>query len=122
MIIPTSFKEAIKSIFYDKEITLYSSSSVVSSSGYTRKGTLTEVGTFTGNVNYSKLAKVQEDYGIKDKIDVTITAPTDTVISLDQVIGYSSKYYKVIELVPYDSHLYIIAQKWSSKSLTWISA
>ncbi len=120
MEIPTKFKSVIKKVFYDKTITLYSSSPVKEADGWTKKGNLAVTGTFKGNVNFANLKALQDDYGIREQFDLTIT--TDQSVSIDTVIGYAGVTYKVIEAKPFDSHTLLFAQKWSSRLSTSISA
>lgn len=121
MRIPTNFSNTIKEKFYDKEITLYSTADSVDSEGWAKKaGTSVETGSFYGNVSFSNFGDVQESYGIKTKIDITIT--TDEEIEVGQIIGYLGYQYKVTQVIPSDSHYLLIGEKWSSKSSTYISA
>lgn len=120
MKLPKNFKKTIEKTFYDKEIDIYDSSPVKEADGWTRKGNLTKVGTFFGNVNFSNLQKVQEDYGIREDIDAAIT--TSANIQAETVIGYKGKLFKVLTSKPFDSHNLLIAQEWSSKLSTSTSA
>lgn len=121
MKLPDNFKTTIKNTFYDKEIDLYTVNEAVDSEGFKRKGEpATKTGSFLGNVNFSKLDKIQESYGIDESIDMTIT--TDSNVELDQVIGYLGKHYKIVRAIPFDSHNLLIAQKCLLKSITSISA
>lgn len=120
MKIPTNFKPTIAAVFYDKTVTVYSTIDTKDAVGWARKaGTTVVTGTFKGNVNFSKLEKIQEDYGISEKIDIVIT--TDEDVELETILGYRGKQYKVIRSIPFDTHNLLFAQKWSSKSLTSIS-
>lgn len=120
MRIPNNFRSIIKSTFYDKEITLYDTDDTIDEEGWAKKsGTSVETGTFLGNVNFSRLSEIQESYGIKEKIDMTIT--TDEDVSHGQIIGYLDDQYKVIQAIPTDTHNLLICEKWSSRSSTYIS-
>lgn len=116
MILPTNFKPTIKALFYDKTISIYSSSVTKDSVGWTKKKSSTVTGTFKGNVNFNKLEKMQEEYGITEAIDIAIT--TDQNIALETILGYGGKQFKVIRAIPFDSHYLIFAQKWLSRSST----
>jgi hypothetical protein len=121
MIIPDSFKKAIKDTFFDKTITRYSTTIVLDENRTARKsGTTVVSGSFLGNAHFDNFEQVQETYGIKDKIDMTITS--DVEIPRDEIIGYYGKQYKVFEVIPNDSHYLLVCKKWSSKSSTSISA
>lgn len=121
MIIPASFREAIKNTFYDKTVTRFTTTNTVDSDGWARKSATTIVaGTFLGNVHFDNFDKIQEEYGITDQINIVIT--TDTEIATEEIIGYDGKQYKVFRVIPNDSHYLLIAQDWLSKSSTSISA
>jgi hypothetical protein len=121
MNIPNHFKSAIKTQFYDKEVSLYSVDTSVEEDGFQRKGEPSVLtGSFLGNVNFNNLEQIRETYGIDEEIDLSIT--TDTEVDLDQVIGYLGRFYTVIKAIPYDSHYLLIAKKCSLKSSTSISA
>lgn len=121
MRIPNKFKQVIKDTFYDKEVDLYSVTTEPDSDGFVRKGEpATKTGSFLGNVNFDKLDAIQEEYGIDQDIDITIS--TDEDVSLDQVISYGGRFYKVIRAIQNDSHNLLIAQKCLLKSSTSISA
>lgn len=120
MKLTTDFKDNIKTRFYDKEVDLISSQIVTENDGWTSKDDLVKTGSFFGNVRFNNLAKIQEDNGIKDMIDVAIT--TDTLVQREQIIRYKSILYKVISSIEFDSHYLVIAQKWSSRLSTSISA
>ncbi len=115
MIIPTSFTTAIGDKFYDKEIDVYTVTDTVSADGQARRsGSSVISATFFGNVNFSRLDKVQEAYGITEKIDMTIT--TNYNLANNSIIGYRGRQYNVIRAIPFDSHYLLIAKEWSSKS------
>ena len=110
MQIPDSFKEKIADTFYDNTISTYSSEEVVDDEGDAKIGT-TALSTFEGNVNFSDLAKIQEDYGLTDKIDISIT--TDEDVDTGSIIGYDDITYMVVKSIPFDSHNLIVGKKWS---------
>lgn len=114
MKIPQSFKDKIKQTFYDKEILLISSSLVKEADGHAKLKESTTTGSFFGNVNFSNLKNVQENYGIQEEIDLTVT--TDTAVAREQVIQYDNRLFKIIEAKKFDSHYLLIAKLWSSKS------
>ena len=120
MNISNSFKSAIANTFYDKEITKYSTIIVKESDGWTKKaGTTITDGTFMGNVRFDMKDKIQEDYAIRDEIDVAIT--TSENVPLETIIGYVGFQYKIFRVIPSDSHYLLLARKWSSRSSISIS-
>jgi len=120
MKLTTGFKEKIAGTFYDKEVDLLSSVPVIESDGWTGKDDLVKTGSFFGNVRFSNLAKIQEDYGIKDEVNIAIT--TNAIVPLEQLIMFRGLIYKVNNVPQSDSHYLITAQKWSSKLSILISA
>lgn len=119
MQIPDDFKSVIADTFYDKTITLYTVEEVVDEEGWARMSE-TESDSFVGSVSFSELAKVQEEYGLREAIDMVVSTHED--VSVGSVLGYGDHLYKVVSAIPFDSHYLILAKKWSSKSSTSISA
>ena len=122
MTIGNDFKQAIADAFYDKEIFLVSAESVVDDDGWARDDATVSEESFAGNVRFDRLAQLQEEYGIDSKIDVVITCPADTEISANDIVSYSSQYYRLIQVIPFDSHKMLVGMKWLSKSSTSPSA
>lgn len=121
MRIPNKFKQVIKDTFYDKEVDLYNVTTEADSQGFVRNGEpATKTGSFLGNVSFDKLDLVQEEYGITEDVDMTIS--TDEDVSLNQILSYGGRFYKVIRAIENDSHNLLIAQKCLLKSSTSISA
>lgn len=120
MRIPDSFKNKVKAVFYDKTIYLIDVAKVKDSEGFVKRGTGVITGSFLGNAQFDNLEKIAEDYGLEDKIDMTIT--TDENIDVDQTLKYQGVFYKVVKAMPRDSHYFLLAQKWSLRSTTSISA
>ena len=100
--------------FYDKVITLYTSEEVVDDEGWAGVSEAETVNTFNGNVRFNDLALLQEDYGLKEVIDIAIT--TDEDVEVGTIIEYGGETYKVIKAIPFDSHNFLIGKLWSSKS------
>ncbi len=106
MNIGNSFKDAIKRVFYDKEFTRYTVVVQPDDEGHTHN-VLANAGTFKGNIHHKGLKELQEQYGLQVEAVAYIT--TDFLdISLNDVIEYSGRKYKVVQVVPYDSHQLII--------------
>lgn len=119
MQIPDDFKNAIADAFYDKTITLYTVAEVIDEEGWARMEE-TESDSFVGSVSFDELAKVQEEYGLREAIDIVVSTHED--IEVGSVLGYGDHLYMVVSAIPFDSHNLILAKKWSSKSSTSISA
>lgn len=99
---------------------MYTSTLVTDIHGGRRKSaTVIESGSFLANVNFSKLDKIKENYGIQEDIEMTIT--TNTNVPTGQIIGYLDKKLEILRSIPFDSHYLLIAKKWLSKSLDSVS-
>ena len=121
MNIPDKFKEIISAKLYDKTVFLVDVIEGVDKHGYVRKGEpTTETGSFLAHVWFNELDKIQEEYGIDEKIDIALT--TDEAVSGDQVLRYGTVYYKVVKAIPYDSHKFVVGKKCLLRSSTSISA
>lgn len=116
MIIPNGFKNNIADFFYDKTLTIYTATEQVDEEGWAGKTAVASAETFTGNVSFSNLAQIQEEYGLEEEISIAIT--TDEDVELDTILGYGDNLYRVMKAIPRDSHNFILAQEWSSKSTT----
>lgn len=111
MFIPKTMKTAIAKAFYDKEIHLMDKRTETDAEGDVKTLGYTEKETFNGNVNFSNCEKIQEDYGLDYKIDISIT--TDyTVLTKDDIIVYDQVMYEVKGVYVRDSHALVIGAKW----------
>ena len=120
MNIPNTFNNAIADTFYDKTFTVWTSQEVTDSEGWAKVGATESETTFSGNINFSKLDEVKQEYGITTDISATIT--TAEAIDLGTIIGYADRTFRVIKSIQFDSHYYLIVEEWSSKSSTLTSA
>lgn len=120
MNVPKSFKNKIKSTFYDKTLTRHDAVVAVDDEGWARVSEPTVIGTFKGNVNFSNLNEVQERYGIRT--DITATVTTDEQVANGEIVGYLGQLFRVTKAVAFDSHTLLILEEWSSKSSTSTSA
>ena len=111
MFIPRAMKTEIAKTFYDKEIHLMNKSvEKDAEGGVTTKGySVKDV--FKGNVNFSNCEKVQEEYGLDYKINITIT--TDyTELKKDDILAYNKVLYEVKGIYINDSHVLILGANW----------
>jgi hypothetical protein len=116
LLIDKSFKEAIASVFYDKEVTLYEVEVVQDDDGSTRREVSETEDTFYANVRFNDLARVQEQYGILEAIDVAIT--TQETVENGVVLGYGGRLFEIIKVIPFDSHNLIIGKQCKSEFST----
>lgn len=112
MLLPKQFKETIANTFYDKDVNILSKNSTLDAEGgRTIKGGSVSV-TFKGNVRFTNLKEIQQEYGLSYQIDIAITCDPDTAIVVDDIISYNNKKYKITDALPSDSHLLIVAKLW----------
>lgn len=112
MTIPESFTNNIAGQFYDKTILLYDDDEVTEADGKTHQSVTTS-SSFVGNVQFSRLGKFMEDYGLTEKIDISITSLED--VTPGRIIGYDGKYYRVEQVIDNDSHNLILGSQWMLK-------
>ena len=102
-------KKMMAKKFYDKLIYIINAAIEHNKEGGIEYGEPIITGSFFCNVNYSNFGKIQEEYGLDYKIDITITASPDTSISVNDTILYDGKYYTVRDVFSRDSHKIIVA-------------
>ena len=112
--IPKSMKKAIASKFYDKEVKLVNITKNKDEEGGVVWTDPIVVGSFKANVNFNNFGKIQEEYGLKYDINITLTTSKDVKVRVNDTIFYDSTYYSVRDVFERDSHKMIIAtyQEW----------
>lgn len=115
MLLPNGFREQFARRFYDKEITVYENRKVIDARGGLTFDQ-TAKGTFKGNVRFTNLGELQTELGLTENIDIVITCPTDTAVEIDNLLQYADVKYVAVDVVPSDSHLTIVGQKWQATS------
>ena len=111
MFIPKTMKTAIAKAFYDKEIHLMNRSTEVDAEGGVKTKGYVVVDVFKGNVSYSNCEKIQEEYGLDYKINVSIT--TDyTNVKKEDILACDKVLYEVKGIYINDSHVLIVGAKW----------
>lgn len=113
MKIPSNWNSIFEKTFYDKQVDVLSRHDTYDSEG----GLITNIdsgilSTFFGNVRFDNLKAIQENYGLKEKIDLIITAPTNTSLDLNNLVRYESKEYLITDVIPFDSHLMVACKIW----------
>jgi hypothetical protein len=114
------FKNVIALYFYDKELTVCEVSTIQHEDGQVQKEFVETENTLIGNVRFNDLARVQEDYGIKENIDVAIT--TNDTIENGTILKYETRFFEIIKVIPFDTHNLLIGKQWLLESQTLISA
>lgn len=120
MRVPKDFTTRIAATFYDKEVSVYASTEEVGQFGSKRIIAAPTEETFMANVQYSKLDQIAKEYGLTEGIDVRITCAVG--VPLHTIIGYDNRQYKVVQSIPFDTHVMLLGKLWLSRSSTLISA
>lgn len=116
MNLPTDFHNSIQRVFYDKSIQLLDTQTSTDDEGFAQTG-YKVLGEFKGNVRFDSLDKLQLDYGLADKIDLSIT--TNQAVKDGQVLQYNGLAYEVSRAIQFDSHYLLVCKLCSrSKSTT----
>lgn len=110
MQIPQTFTDTIAKVFQDKTLILYSVETEKSDSGLVRKTDPTQTGTMKANVRFTNLRDVQEEFGIREEINMVATSQTS--MPKGQIYGYQGKMYKAVEVIQFDSHYLIAGKLW----------
>ena len=105
-------KKKIAETFYDKEVLILEKETTIDAEGGVNSKGYSVIDKFKGNVSFSNCKQIQEDYGLDYDIDITITTSNDTFVEIDNIISYENVVYKVMDSLPSDSHILIVASKW----------
>ena len=111
MKIPQSFKKGIKNTFYDKKVHRYSQEEV-NNQGWISIELTDSQDPFYANVQFKNLGQIQEDYGIRDDFDAAMTADEDEEVDVNSIVKYHTRFFKVKQSIPSDSHNLLIVEKW----------
>jgi hypothetical protein len=104
-------KQEIAKTFYDKEIHLMNKSVEKDAEGGVKTKGYTVADVFKGNVNFSNCEKIQEEYGLDYKINITITTDCKDV-KKDDILAYNKVLYEVKGIYINDSHVLIVGANW----------
>ena len=111
MFIPKTMKTAIAKAFYDKEIHIMDKRTEMDAEGGVTTTGYAVGNTFNGNVNFSNCEKIQEEYGLDYKVNVSITTDYDG-LNLDAILSYNGTLYEVKGIYPKDSHKLVLGAIW----------
>lgn len=111
MLLPDNFKREISSRFYDKEVTVLETRERIEPDGGVVREDNAEKCKFLGNVRFNAQEELQSDIGLHLDADITITCRNETNVSLNDIVVYLGKRYKVNNLIPSDSHLTITGKE-----------
>ena len=104
-------KKEIAKAFYDKDIHLMNKSVEQDAEGGVKTKGYSVQESFKGNVNFSNCEKIQEEYGLDYKINISITTD-NTELKKDDILSYNQVLYEVKGIYPKDSHVLIVGAKW----------
>ena len=104
-------KTEIAKAFYDKEIHLMNRRAEMDAEGGVKNAGYSVKDVFKGNVNFSNCEKIQEEYGLDYKINITI-ATNYTGLKKDDIFTYDKVLYEVKGIYPKDSHVLILGANW----------
>ena len=111
MYIPKTFKDSIKSTFYDKEVEILENKTTMDDEGGVNYNGLEKVNSFLGNVSFSNCKKIQEEYGLDYEINISITTDYN-LLKINDLIKYQEKIYSIEEIIVTDSHYLILGKIW----------
>ena len=119
MNIPNSFRTQIANAFYDKEIELLSVVETTNNEGQVRRQLSQSGERVKGNVQYSNLERLREEYGIDEEVELSITTQ-DTVET--EAIRFDGEDFEVVKNIPFAAYNLIICSKWKFTQSGSISA
>ena len=111
MFIPKTMKTAMAKAFYDKEIHLMDMRTETDAEGGVKTTGYTVGEAFKGNVNFSNCEKIQEDYGLDYKVNITITTDYNAV-KLADILAFDGVLYEVKGVYHRDSHNVVLGAIW----------
>ena len=111
MFIPQTMKAAIAKTFYDKVIHRMDKRTETDAEGAVRTLGYAVKESFKGNVNFSNCEKIQEDYGLDYKVDITFTTAYNG-LKKDDLVHYGEQLYAVKGIYPHDSHTLVVGTSW----------
>ena len=102
----------IADTFYDKEVLILDRVDSIDAEGGVNSKGYDVLSKFNGNVSFSNCKQIQEEYGLDYNIDISVTADVNTNICIANYIKYKDVIYDVTDILPFDSHILIVATKW----------
>ena len=115
MLFPKVAQNIIADVFYDKNIYILDKTESIDDEGGIVKQEDVNSNikrSFNGNVKLNELGAVQNEMGLVEKIDISITCSTSMEIELDDLIKVGEVIYQVTKVLPFDSHKLIAGVKW----------
>ena len=110
MLFPDSASRAISEAFYDKKFEVFTFETQLGLEGDTTK-VFQRVGECSGNVRFANLAKLREELGLMDEIQIAISCDKSVEVKSGDFIEFEKIKYFAFEVIPFDSHLMILGRK-----------
>lgn len=107
MLFPKSAQSVISKVFYDKKFEVFTFENQLGLEGDVSK-VFQRVGEFSGNVRFSNLAKLRDEIGLKDEIQIAITCSKDTEIRAGNYFKFENKMYRAEQVLPFNSHILVV--------------
>ena len=109
MLYPRSAQKAIADAFYDKKFEVLTFETQLGIEGDAVKA-FQKTGEYFGNVRWTNLAKLREELGLTDQINVAISCDKSVSIKAGDYIAIDTRKYFAFEVIPRDSHLLILGR------------
>ena len=97
--------------FYDKDVHLLEKRIEMDAEGGVKTNGYSVRTKFKGNVNFSNCEKIQEDYGLDYKVNISITTDHNDV-SINDILSYDTILYEVKGVYTRDSHTLVLGTLW----------
>ena len=110
MQIPNLFKQVIKEVFYDKNMEIWSSNTIIDEEGaIIGDGKSDKVDSFLGNFQFSTREYIQREYGKEIEANAIVTCDKAKA-KIGDILVYDSKDYAIKSVLPSDSHFTLLVE------------
>lgn len=118
MQISDDFKQAIADEFQDKLIEVFDQTTMTDDEGEVTVSIDLETPShsFNAHVWFDNLARIMEEAGLTEKINIAMTTIPTSDCSAGAIFRYDDQLYRCVKVFPYDSHKMIVGEKWQLKS------
>lgn len=104
MNIPNSFKKAMCSTFYDKDIEIWTLGTIKDDEGAViGNGKLEEIDSFKGNFQFSTREYIKQEYGKEVEANAIVTCDK-TIAQIGNILVYNGNEYAIKSKITGDSH------------------
>lgn len=110
MNIPNSFMKEIANTFYDKQIEIWASGTIIDDEGaIIGNGKQDKIDEFMGNFQFSSREYIQEEYGKGIEASAIVTCKK-VVASIGDILVYDKKDYTIKSIIPANSHITLLVE------------